>query len=155
MNLFTQNQHRCKAFLVFRPTIGLGLWCLTPLSTIVLLYSRSVLLVEETGVLGKKPPICHKSLTNFITRLTVIHTPKVNPSYQDRSPYYKATLTKHAKVHPSYQDRSPYYKATLTKHPKVHPSYQDRSPYYKELKHKVVFDDTLYIEFFCQDICIN
>ena len=99
MNLFTQNQHRCKAFLVFRPTIGLGLWCLTPLSTIVLLYSRSVLLVEETGVLGKKPPICHKSLTNFITRLTVIQTPKVNPSYQDRSPYYKATLTKHPKVH--------------------------------------------------------
>jgi hypothetical protein len=41
MNLFTQNQHRCKAFFVFRPTIGLGLWCLMPLSTIFLLYSRS------------------------------------------------------------------------------------------------------------------
>jgi hypothetical protein len=28
---------------------------------------RSVLLVEETGVPGEKPLICHKSLTNFIT----------------------------------------------------------------------------------------
>jgi hypothetical protein len=28
---------------------------------------RSVLLVEETGVPGEKPPTCRKSLTNFIT----------------------------------------------------------------------------------------
>jgi hypothetical protein len=28
---------------------------------------RLVLLVEETGVPGEKPPICRKSLTNFIT----------------------------------------------------------------------------------------
>jgi hypothetical protein len=48
---------------------------------------------------------------------------------RDRSPYYKATLTKHPKVPLSYQNRSPYYKATLTKHPKVHLSYQNRSPY--------------------------
>jgi hypothetical protein len=27
----------------------------------------AVLLVEETGVAGKKPPTCRKSLTNFIT----------------------------------------------------------------------------------------
>jgi len=27
---------------------------------------RSVLLVEENGVPGKKPPTCRKSLTNFI-----------------------------------------------------------------------------------------
>jgi hypothetical protein len=27
---------------------------------------RSVLLVEETGVLGEKPPTCRKSLTNFV-----------------------------------------------------------------------------------------
>jgi hypothetical protein len=29
--------------------LGLGLWCLTPLSTIFKLYRDSVLLVEETG----------------------------------------------------------------------------------------------------------
>ena len=28
---------------------------------------QSVLLVEETGVPGEKPPTCHKSLTNCIT----------------------------------------------------------------------------------------
>jgi hypothetical protein len=28
---------------------------------------RSVLLVEETGVPGKKPPTCHKPLINFST----------------------------------------------------------------------------------------
>ena len=28
---------------------------------------RSVLLEEETGVRGEKPPTCRKSLTNFIT----------------------------------------------------------------------------------------
>jgi hypothetical protein len=28
---------------------------------------QSVLLVEETGVPGEKPPTCRKSLTNFIT----------------------------------------------------------------------------------------
>jgi hypothetical protein len=39
-------------------------WCLTPLSTIY----RSVLLVEKTRVLGRKPLTCRrKSLTNFIT----------------------------------------------------------------------------------------
>ena len=28
---------------------------------------QSVLLMEENGVPGKKPPTCHKSLINFIT----------------------------------------------------------------------------------------
>ena len=28
---------------------------------------RLVLLMEETGVPGEKPPTCRKSLTNFIT----------------------------------------------------------------------------------------
>ena len=32
---------------------------------------RSVLLVEETGGPGKKPPTCHKSLTNFITSVVI------------------------------------------------------------------------------------
>jgi hypothetical protein len=43
-----------KAYIFLK---GLGLWCLPPLSTIpftsVILW-RSVSLVEETGVLGKK-----------------------------------------------------------------------------------------------------
>jgi len=34
---------------------GIGLWCLTPLSTIFSVISwRSVLLVEETGLPGEK-----------------------------------------------------------------------------------------------------
>ena len=44
--------------------IGLGLWCLTPLPTIFLLYhhhGQSVFLVEETGVPGKnhRPAASH------------------------------------------------------------------------------------------------
>ena len=46
------------------PLLGLGFWCLTPLSTIFPLY----LAVSFIGG-GKwwKPATCHKSLTNFIT----------------------------------------------------------------------------------------
>ena len=33
----------------------------------------SVLLVEETGVFGQKPPICRRSLTNFITFIMLYH----------------------------------------------------------------------------------
>jgi hypothetical protein len=33
----------------------------------------SVLLVEETGIPGVKPPTCHKSLTNLITYLIIKH----------------------------------------------------------------------------------
>ena len=43
----------------------IDLWCLTPLSTIF--QWRSVLLVEENGVLRRKPLTCRKSLTNLIT----------------------------------------------------------------------------------------
>ena len=39
------------------PTLGIGLWCVTLLSTIFQLYQwQSVLLVEETGVPGENLP---------------------------------------------------------------------------------------------------
>ena len=42
---------------------GGGLWCLPPLSinNISVISWQSVLLVEETGVPGEKPPNCGKS----------------------------------------------------------------------------------------------
>jgi len=47
-----------------------------PLSTIFQLYHAwwSVLLVEETGVSGKKPLTCRKTLTNFITFCWIEYT---------------------------------------------------------------------------------
>ena len=44
-------------FMVFNATFN----------NISVILWRSVLLVEETRVPGRKPPTCHKSLTNFIT----------------------------------------------------------------------------------------
>jgi hypothetical protein len=38
---------------------------------------RSALLMEETGVAGKKPPTCYKSLTNFITYCCIEYTSPV------------------------------------------------------------------------------
>jgi len=56
--------------IVYNPMSIGGLLCLTPLSTIFQLYRGSwwsVLLLEETGLIHRKPPTCRKSLTDFIT----------------------------------------------------------------------------------------
>jgi hypothetical protein len=51
----------------FTVTFGLGLWRLTPLSTIVQLYRGvNFICVGKRSAL-RKPSTCHKSLTHFIT----------------------------------------------------------------------------------------
>ena len=47
--------------------ILLGLWCLTPLSTIIQLYMAVSFIVGRNWSTRRKPPTCCKSLTNFIT----------------------------------------------------------------------------------------
>ena len=47
--------------------MGLGLWCLTPLSAIYKLYRGSQFIGEGNQSTWKKLQTCCKSLTNFIT----------------------------------------------------------------------------------------
>ena len=47
--------------------ILLGLWCLTPLSTIIQLYMAVSFIGGRNWSTRRKPPTCCMSLTNFIT----------------------------------------------------------------------------------------
>jgi len=55
-----------QPFLVLLNWFGFMVFNVT-FNNISVISRRSILLVEETGVLGGKPPTCCKSLTKFIT----------------------------------------------------------------------------------------
>ena len=62
----------CPVRIVYSLVFCVGLWYLTPLSTIFQLYR--VLLVVETGCSRRKPPTCRKSLKNFIAKCCIEYT---------------------------------------------------------------------------------
>ena len=55
--------------LVSESGLGLGLWCLMPLSTISKLHCEG-----GNRSTKRKPPICRTSLTNFITKCCIEYT---------------------------------------------------------------------------------